>query len=184
MSKVQKRQNGVGREGNRSQVGHLARISDKVWRRFFALLFSEFPTQDTIAAAFRRPPSMPSSKTHHRPRAARWPASPRRLGPRSLVRTTSGEGRGKRSRRRARFPKATATEATPTMLACVELARQTVMPSTKLANSDLQAFWRELSHRIRLFTTCGPAFSLPSSRLAQLQRSPRGPAAPAAKHAL
>jgi hypothetical protein len=37
----------VRREGNRSQVGHLARISDKVWRRFSALLFSEFLTQDT-----------------------------------------------------------------------------------------------------------------------------------------
>jgi hypothetical protein len=30
------------------QVVHLARISDKVWRRFSVLLWHESPTQDTI----------------------------------------------------------------------------------------------------------------------------------------
>ena len=38
---------GARREGNRSQVGHVARISDKVWRRFSALLWHESPIQDT-----------------------------------------------------------------------------------------------------------------------------------------
>src|SRR6185295_7937413 len=38
---------GVRREANHSQVGHLARICDNVWRRFSTLLFSELANQDT-----------------------------------------------------------------------------------------------------------------------------------------
>ncbi len=43
----------AGREANRSQVGHLARIRDKVWRRFRHLLCGELLTRDTRIGADR-----------------------------------------------------------------------------------------------------------------------------------
>jgi hypothetical protein len=41
---------GVRREANRSQVGHLARICDKVWRQLSAFLLIELVIQDAEAA--------------------------------------------------------------------------------------------------------------------------------------
>jgi len=38
---------GARREAKHSEVGHLASICDKAWRRFSALLFDELMAQDT-----------------------------------------------------------------------------------------------------------------------------------------